>query len=114
MRFSSSLKLNHIFRRLYHTNDVADGYLVLYARKNRTQENRVGITVGKKLGKAHIRNRTRRRIREIYRLNEEQFQPGWDIVVVARSRAVDAPFDMLTKSFLSLAKKARFLREDIP
>ena len=114
MRFSSSLKLNHIFRRLYHTNGVADGYLVLYARKNRTQENRVGITVGKKLGKAHIRNRTRRRIREIYRLNEEQFQPGWDIVVVARSRAVDAPFDMLTKSFLSLAKKAGFLREDIP
>ena len=113
MKFSSSLKLNHIFRRLYHTNGVADGYLVLYARKNRTGENRVGITVGKKLGKAHIRNRTRRRIREIYRLNEEKFQPGWDIVVVARSRAVDAPFDKLTKSYLALAKKARLLREDI-
>ena len=112
MKFSSSLKLNHIFRRLYHTNGVADSYLVLYARKNRTEENRVGITVGKKLGKAHIRNRTRRRIREIYRLNEEKFQPGWDIVVVARSRAVDAPFDKLTKSYLTLAKKARLLLED--
>ena len=112
MKFSSSLKLNHIFRRLYHTNGVADGYLVLYARKNRTEENRVGITVGKKLGKAHIRNRTRRRIREIYRLNEEKFQSGWDIVVVARSRAVDAPFDKLTKSYLTLAKKAKLLLED--
>ena len=112
MKFSSSLKLNHIFRRLYHTNGVADSYLVLYARKNRTEENRVGITVGKKLGKAHIRNRTRRRIREIYRLNEEKFQPGWDIVVVARSRAVDAPFDKLTKSYLTLAKKAKLLLED--
>lgn len=113
MKFSSSLKLNHIFRRLYHTNGVADGYLVLYCRKNRTEENRVGITVGKKLGKAHIRNRIRRRIREVYRLNEEKFQPGWDIVVVARSRAVDAPFDVLTKSCLTLAKKARLLREDV-
>ena len=113
MRFSSSLKLNHIFQRLYHTKGVADGYLVLYARKNRTGGNRVGITVGKKLGKAHIRNRTRRRIREVYRLNEEAFLPGWDIVVVARSKAVDAEFSRLTKSYLSLAKKAGVLRDDV-
>ena len=113
MKYSSALKLNHIFRRLYHTNGVADGNLVLYARKNRLEENRVGITVGKKLGKAHVRNRARRRIREVYRLNEEKFQPGWDIVVVARSRAVDAPFDKLTKSYLTLAKRAGILREDV-
>ena len=112
MKFSTSLKLNHIFRRLYHTSGFADGYLVLYARKNRTEENRVGITVSKKLGKAHIRNRTRRRLREVYRLNEEKFLPGWDIVVVARSKAVDAPFDKLVKSYLTLAGKARLLQED--
>jgi len=110
MRFSSSLKLNHIFQRLYHTKGVADGYMVLYARKNRTETNRVGITVGKKLGKAHIRNRVRRRLREVYRLNEAQFQSGWDIVVVARTKAVDAEFSRLTKSYLSLAKKAGILR----
>lgn len=112
MKFSSSLKLNHIFRRLYHTNGFADGYLVLYARKNRTPENRVGITVSKKLGKAHVRNRTRRRLREVYRLNEDAFKPGWDIVVVARSKAVEAPFDKLTKSYLTLAKKAGLLRDN--
>ena len=112
MKFSSSLKLNHIFQRLYHTKGAADGLLVLYARKNRTDGNRVGITVSKKLGKAHIRNRTRRRIREVYRLNEAKFQPGWDIVVVARSKAVDAPFDKLTKSYLTLAKKLNLLIEE--
>ena len=111
MKFSSSLKLNHIFRRLYHTAGFADGYLVLYARKNRTGENRVGITVSKKLGKAHIRNRIRRRIREVYRLNEEMFQPGWDIVIVARSRALGADFGEMTRSCLALAKKAGILRE---
>ena len=112
MKFSSSLKLNHIFQRLYHTKGAADGRLVLYARKNRTECNRVGITVSKKLGKAHIRNRTRRRIREVYRLNEAKFQPGWDIVVVARSKAVDAPFDKLTKSYLTLARKLNLLIEE--
>ena len=112
MKFSSSLKLNHIFQRLYHSKGAADGFLVLYARKNRTGSNRVGITVSKKLGKAHIRNRTRRRIREVYRLNEEKFQPGWDIVVVARTKAVDAPFDKLTKSYLTLAQKLNLLVEE--
>ena len=111
MKFSSSLKLNHIFQRLYRTNGQANGYLVLYARKNRTGTNRVGITVSKKLGKAHIRNRIRRRLREVYRLNEEMFQPGWDIVVVARSRALGADFGELTRSYLALAKKAGILRE---
>ena len=114
MKFSSSLKLNHIFQRLYHTKGVADGFLVLYARKNRTACNRVGITVSKKLGKAHIRNRTRRRIREVYRLNEERFQPGWDIVVVARTKSVDAPFERLTKSYLTLARKLNLLIEENP
>ena len=111
MKYSTSLKLNHVFRRLYHTRGVADGYLVLYARKNHLPINRVGITVSKKLGKAHIRNRTRRRLREVYRLHEEQFTPGWDIVLVARSKSVDAEFAKLTKSCLSLAKKAGLLRE---
>ena len=110
MKYSTSLKLNHIFRRLYHTSGVADGLLVLYARKNRTDGNRVGVTVSKKLGKAHVRNRTRRRIREVYRLNEEKFQPGWDIVVVARTKAVEAPFGKLTASYLALAKKAGLLK----
>ena len=111
MKFSSSLKLNHIFQRLYHTNGQANGYLVLYARKNRLDHNRVGITVSKKLGKAHIRNRVRRRFREVYRLNEEAFLPGWDIVIVARSRAIDADFAKLTAGYLQLADKAGLLRK---
>ena len=112
MKFSSSLKLNHIFRRLYHTSGQADSYLVLYARKNRSEYNRVGVTVSKKLGHAVVRNRTRRRLREVYRLNEAKFRPGWDIVVVARSKAVDAEFSQLVKSYRTLAKKAGILRED--
>lgn len=112
MKFSSSLKKNHIFRKLYSSKGVANSYLVLYARPNRSQCNRIGITVSKKLGHAVVRNRTRRRIREVYRLNEERFAPGWDIVVVARTRAVNADFQKLTGAYLSLAKKSGLLLPD--
>ena len=114
MKFSSALKLNHIFRRLYSTQGYANGMLVLYARRNRSDRNRIGITSGKKLGHAVVRNRVRRRLREVYRLNEAAFQPGWDIVVVARSKAVKADFTALTAAYLSLAKKAGILVEDKP
>ncbi len=113
MQYSAALKRNHIFRRLYATKGFANGCLVLYARKNRTGINRVGITVSKKLGCAVVRNRTRRRLREIYRLNEARFAPGWDIVVVARSKSVQAPFASLTEAYLALAEKAGILREDV-
>ena len=110
MKFSKSLKLNHLFRRLYHKGKSAAGkYLVIYCRRNGTQENRIGLTVSAKLGHAVVRNRVRRRLREIYRLHESQFQPGWDIVVVARSRAVDAPYQKLERAYLSQADKLGLL-----
>ena len=112
MKFSSALKLNHIFRRLYGTAGYANGFLVLYARKNHTQKNRVGLTVGKKLGHAVVRNRVRRRLREVYRLNEDRFLPGWDIVVVARSRCIGASFPQLQNAYLQLAAKAGILRPE--
>lgn len=113
MKFSCSLKLNHIFRRLYKSNPQANAYLVLYCRPNHTSKNRVGITVSKKLGKAVIRNRVRRRLREVYRLNEGLFAPGYDIVIVARSRCVKASFQALTDAYISLAQNAGILAGEI-
>ena len=58
MQFSSSLKLNHIFRRLYRKGQsAANGYLVLYCRKNGSRQNRIGLTVSAKLAHAVHRNR---------------------------------------------------------
>lgn len=108
MQFSSSLKLNHIFRRLYRKgSSAANGYLVLYCRKNGSQANRVGLTVGAKLAHAVQRNRLRRQLREIYRLHETSFARGYDLVVVARSRAIGADYAALEHAYLSLAAKAR-------
>ena len=106
MQFSSSLKLNHIFRRLYHKGQsAANGYLVLYCRRNGSAYNRVGLTVSAKLAHAVHRNRLRRQLREIYRLHEQEFARGYDLVVVARSRAIGADYAALERSYLSLAEK---------
>ena len=112
MKFSRSLKLNHVFRRLYSKGScVAGRYLVLYCKRNGTTENRVGITVSKKLGGAVVRNRARRRLRECYRLNEHRLRPGFDIVIAARSRCLDAPFSALEASFLSACSSLGMARE---
>lgn len=112
MKFSKSLKLNHVFRRLYAKgNSAANRYLVLYCRRNGSHENRVGITVSKKLGCAVVRNRARRRLRECYRIHEAQLRPGYDVVIVARTRCVDAPFSRLEEAFLSAAGSVGLLRD---
>ena len=114
MQFSRSLKLNHVFRRLYRKGgSFADRNLVLYCRKNGGQENRVGLTVGVKLGHAVVRNRLRRQLREIYRLHEAQFRPGYDLVVVARARAVTAGYRQLEQSYLALASSLGLLHEEV-
>ena len=112
MKFSCALKLNHIFRRLYASPGHANGYLVLYARPNRSATNRVGITVSKKLGHAVVRNRVRRRLREIYRLNEHRLTAGLDLVIVARGRSVSAPYAGLEKDFLTCCSKLGLFREE--
>ena len=88
MEHTVSLKLNHVFRRLYGRGKSAvNPCLAVYCRKNNLGYSRLGLTVGVKLGKAVVRNRTRRRIKEAYRIHEGAFLPGYDIVVVARVRA---------------------------
>lgn len=93
MRYTVTIKKNRDFRRLYATGkSAANAYLAVYCRKNRTAGNRLGLTVGTRVGKAVVRNRVRRLIRESYRLREERLLRGYDIVVVARSRAAEATY----------------------
>ena len=106
MLHTVSLKENHVFRRLYHRgNSAANRYLVFYCRPNGSKQSRLGFTVSTKLGHAVVRNRVRRRLREIYRLHEAEFKPGDDLVVVARSASVDAEFSALEQAFLQLARR---------
>lgn len=110
MQHTVALKQNHEFRRLYSKGKSAvSPYFAVYCRKNRREVSRLGITTGVKLGNAVKRNRVRRRIRELYRTNESRLLPGYDIVVVARTRAIFARYSDLNHSFLKLMKKLELL-----
>jgi len=85
--------------------------LVVYCLRNGTGHSRLGLTVSAKLGHAVERNRMRRRLREIYRLHEAELLPGYDIVIVARSRAMEADFAELTRAFLTLAGRTGLMQE---
>jgi ribonuclease P protein component len=112
MKFSVSLKKNHEFRRLYSKGkSAASSTCVLYCRRNGRGENRLGITASTKLGGAVARNRIRRRLKETYRLNEDKLRRGFDVVLVARARAKNAPFHELRGDFLRLCARLE-LRAD--
>ena len=115
MNKTSSLKLNKDFKRLYYRGkSVACGYVVVYAGKNRLGENRMGITCGKTIGKAVVRNRVKRLIREGYRLNEDKLNSGYDIVIVARTRAVGKKMDVIRRDIRYAFSKLELLKEENP
>ena len=83
--------------------------MVMYTLRNRLGYNRLGITVGSKVGGAVVRNRVRRRIREIYRLNEHKLSRSVDIVVVARVSCRDATYKEMERAFYGACVKAQLL-----
>jgi len=111
LKVSCTLKKNSDFRRLYSKGrNAVNPYLAVYCRRNNLGVNRVGYTVSVKLGHAVRRNRVRRRLREIYRLNLPSLKSGWDIVVVARSRCVGAEYTQIEAAFLKACGKLELLK----
>ena len=112
MKFSSTLKKNHEFKRLYNKGkSAASQCAVIYSRRNGGSGNRIGFTVSKKIGGAVQRNRVRRRLKEIYRLNEERLAPGYDIVIVARVRSRFVGYHELESSVVALLKKLNIMSD---
>ena len=100
MKKAVTLKENYEFRRLYSRGKSAVApAMVVYCRRNGLDHNRFGFTVSTKLGCAVVRNRCRRRLREVCRLRQGQVKRGYDLVVVARGRTYSAPFRQLLCQF---------------
>lgn len=106
MKSSVTIKENYEFRRMYAKGKSGvSSCLVVYFRPNRRKANRLGITVSTKLGHAVVRNRIRRRLREIFRLSQGQMKQGYDVILVARGRAVRADYWEMKRAFEKTCKK---------
>ena len=105
MLFSESLKKNNDFQNVYKNGkSYADKYLVMYVLENNTSRNRLGISASKKVGNSVVRHRFTRLVRESYRLHENIFNSGLDIVVVARKSAALAEYGQIEEALLHLSK----------
>ena len=105
MIFSESLKKTRDFQNVYKKGkSYANKYLVMYVWKNNTERNRLGISASKKIGNSVVRHRFARLVRESYRLHENIFNSGLDIVVVARKSAASAGYEEIEKALLHLSK----------
>ena len=103
MQFSESLKKNRDFQKVYRLGkSYANKYLVMYILENHTERNRIGISVSKKVGNSVIRHHLTRLIREGYRLQEDMFNSGLDIVVIARGTARDVSFHQISSALKHL------------
>lgn len=111
MKFSESLKKYGDFQRVYRKGtSYANKYLVMYMLPAGTQRNRIGISVSKKVGNSVVRHRITRLIRESYRLNEEKFVEGIDMVVVARTGAKGRNFFEIESALLHLGRLHKIMK----
>lgn len=112
MKFSESLKSYRDFQHVYSQGkSYANRLLVMYVSENSTSGNRVGISVSKKVGNSVVRHHMCRLIRESYRLHEEMFNSGLDIVVVVRPNARSARYAEIESAILHLGKLHKIINE---
>ena len=105
-----SLKQNKDFRRVYHRGkSVVFPWFVVYYMKNRGKTCRIGITAGKKIGNAVVRNRVKRVIRAAYSAVIDYVDKSaccYDFVIVARNRCVNAKSDFIAKKLYAALENA--------
>ncbi|MBU5449547.1 ribonuclease P protein component [Acetivibrio sp. MSJd-27] len=110
MQRTISLKENRDFGRVYRRGkSIAGDCLVLYYRKNNLGMNRLGLTASKKVGKAVVRNRVRRLIKENFRLLEDKIPLSYDLVIVARVKAAGSDYQKIGGCLRYLLRKSSLL-----
>ena len=103
--FFGKLKKNSDFKNVYtRGKSYANKYLVMYVLENNLGKNRIGISVSKKVGNSVVRHRITRLVRESYRLHENIFNSGLDIVIVARNSTFNVGYSEMESALLHLGK----------
>lgn len=102
------LRRSEDFRSCYSKGRIfKSGVAVLHVLPNGLPYTRVGFSVSKRVGKAVMRNRVRRRLQAI--MQDCELKPGFDVVIAARVRAKDLSFAEINQGVRSLLSKARLM-----
>ena len=111
MVFTDSLKTNREFREVYNKGrSFANTCLVVYLLENNSDRNRLGISVSKKVGNSVVRHHLKRLIKESYRLHENMFSSGLDIVAIARVGACKADFHKIESALLHVMRLHKVIK----
>lgn len=112
MKFSESLKKNTDFQKVYRQGtSAANKYLVMYILENQLEKNRIGISVSKKVGNSVVRHHLCRLVREAYRLKEESFSKGFDVVVICRVGSKDCTQKEISDALYHLGRRHHILED---
>ena len=105
------LRLNTDFQRVRQKgNSWANHLMVLCVLPNDLEHSRFGFAASKRIGKAVIRNRVRRRMREAVRLRFGAIEEGWDMVFIARSAIADSDYAMLSSAVENVLTRANLYK----
>ncbi len=108
-RLTSSRSFDYLYR---HGAACKNDFLVLYVVKSKIAGPKVGFSVGKKVGGSVQRNRTKRRLREVFRKEIPSIARWHSYVVVARSASVDCSYEELKEALISLLRQAKVYKEE--
>lgn len=113
MKRFNSIKKGKDFKKIYEKKKVvSDDLLILFIDENEEMErNRLGISVSKKVGNSVIRHTLTRRLREIFRQEENNIKKTFDIIVVCKEKSKTVNFTLLKESFINLCRKQQILKE---
>ena len=101
------IRKNAEFRAVYRRGkSFSNSLLVLYIYKNKKNINRLGVSINKRVGNSVERNRIKRLIKEIYRLNSDNIKVGYDLVFIARNLSKGRNYMEIGNSIKNLIKKA--------
>ena len=112
MKRFPSIKKNTEFSTVYKKGrSLSCDLLVMYILENGLDENRLGISVSKRVGNSVVRHGISRKMREIFRLNNANLKTGFDIVTVIRMPAKDAEYRRLNDAYMRLAGRHNLIAE---
>ena len=101
-----------MFRKVYEEGRfIANRMMAVHYMPNPEHSRRIGFSAGKRLGSAVVRNRCKRRLRECYRLHQQDAPAGMDMIIVARRSLVGAKWADIVDAYLEALRRSRVMIE---